>query len=77
MTRSLFPQSVSVMALVLPTVRAVQVATVFAFPTTRGRSVTNVHPATMDTQTVLVSGPEPCMSSSVNTVDKPVGFHVI
>lgn len=54
-TPSQTARSVSVMALVLPTVRAVQVATVFAFPTTRGRSVTNVHPATMDTQTVLAA----------------------
>lgn len=44
---------VSVMVLVWLTVCAVQLASVFAFPTMGGRSVTNVHPATMDTQTVL------------------------
>lgn len=58
-----FPQCVSVMALVWPAVCAVQVASVSAFPTMGGRSVMNVHQATMDTQTVLVSGLDACMST--------------
>lgn len=52
-TPSRTARRVSVMALVWLTACAVQVANVFAFPTMGGRSVTNVHPATMDTQTVL------------------------
>lgn len=44
---------VSVMGLVWLTVCAVQLASAFAFPTMQGKSVTNVHQATMDTQTVL------------------------
>lgn len=58
-----FPQRVSVMVLVWPTVCAVQVASVFAFPTMGGRSVMDVHQATMDTQTVLVSVLDACMST--------------
>ena len=54
-----FFQRVSVMVLVWLRVCAVQVASVFAFPTTEGSSAMNVHPGTMDTQTVLVSGLHP------------------
>lgn len=59
MTLFLFLQSVSVMGLVWLTVCAVQMASVFAFLTMRDRIVTNVHQATMDTQTVLVSDFDP------------------
>lgn len=63
-TLFLFIQCVSVMGLVWLTVCAVQVANVFAFTTMGGRSVMNVHQATMDTQTVLVSGFDPSMSTN-------------
>lgn len=72
LTLFLFLQCVAVMVLVWLTECAVQVASVFAFPTMGERSVTNVHPATMDTQTVLVSGLHPSMSTSVTMIDKPV-----
>lgn len=55
----LFPQRVSVMGLVWPTVSAVQVDSVSACPTLGGKSVMGVLQATMDTQTVLVSGSDP------------------
>lgn len=67
----LFLQHVVVMELVWLTVTAVQVASVFASPTTGGRSVTNVHQASMDTQTVLVSGFGPFMSTNV-TIDTQI-----
>lgn len=65
-TLFLFLQLVSVMGLVWLTVCAVQLASAFAFPTMQGKSVTNVHQATMDTQTVLVSGFDPSMSTKRN-----------
>lgn len=60
------------MVLVWLTIGAVQVASVFAFPTMGDRSVTYVHPATMDTQIVQVSGLDPSMFTSVAMIDKPV-----
>lgn len=57
-----FPQRVSAMALVLLTVCATPTVSAFASQTTGDGSVMNVHRASMDIRTVLVSGVEPCMS---------------
>lgn len=55
------------MGQVLLTTSAVQMASVFASPTTRDSSVTNVHQVTMDTQTALVSSVSICTEATPET----------
>lgn len=63
------------MELVWLTMCAGTMVSVFAFPTTEARTVMNVHRATMDIQTVLVSGFDSFfMCPSVTMIDKPNGF---
>lgn len=64
----LFLQHAAVMELVWLPVTAVRVASVFAFPTMGAMSVMNVHQASMDIQTVLVSGFGPSMSTNTTTM---------